>query len=613
MIKALKEKIASMLAKRKKKAEAKALIRKRKVILELLSTAKRGPKQKRGLKLLNPKVFIPKMKENLKQLNPKAFIQKLKECPKQLNPKVFIPNLKRELKEDKDIVVDLLNRKRSVAYVCMILSAYTMVAFNYPFFSYISENTSNDIDGLWIVCSVYILMFVLNYLVYYILLFFGRVVGKCIIAILLVGNAICLYFINSYNTLIDMTMMGNVFNTRYSEASSFFSYTMLWYALLLGIIPCVLLFRKKVDYSPIWKFLVSVVASIAIIIGIFFSNTKNTFWIDYHAPVMGSKILPWSYVINSVRYYNYWKLMNQEETILPDAEIVTDSKDIVVLIIGESARSQNFSLYGYEKETNPYLKNDGVVALKAKASDTYTLSAVRAILQHKQKEGVLYEILPNYLARNGVDVIWRTNNWGTPRLKFDKNYSKDDLKDMYPEADSRFDGILFHRLGEQIAACDKDKIFVGIHTYTSHGPKYYSNSPRSIKQFYPECRTVEVSKRPRYELINAYDNTIVYTDYLVHSVIETLRTEFPDRRSCVIFISDHGESLGEKGHYMHGTPLRMAPSEQVNIPFIVWISDNAGTKVKEISSAGHHNIYHSVLHFLGLSTPIYNESKNIFE
>lgn len=353
----------------------------------------------------------------------------------------LLSKLKKQLKQNKEICVELLNRKRSVAYVCAILSAYTMAAFNHPFFSYISANTSSDTSDLWLVCSVYILMFVLNYLVYYILLYFGRVVGKSIIAITLVGNAICLYFINSYNALIDMTMMGNVFNSRVSEASSFFSYTMVYYALFLGIIPSILLFRKKINYSPIWKFLVSVIASLAIVIGVLFSNAHNALWIDYHAPVMGSKILPWAYTINSIRYYNFWKLMNQKEIILPNAEIVTDSKDIVVLIIGESARSKNFSLYGYEKETNPLLKSDGVVALNARASHTYTLGAVRALLQYKPSGDELYEILPNYLWRNGIDVIWRTSNWGTPRINIEKNYSKEKLQEMYPDGDCQFDEI----------------------------------------------------------------------------------------------------------------------------------------------------------------------------
>jgi lipid A ethanolaminephosphotransferase len=114
------------------------------------------------------------------------------------------------------------------------------------------------------------------------------------------------------------------------------------------------------------------------------------------------------------------------------------------------------------------------------------------------------------------------------------------------------------------------------------------------------------------ELINAYDNTILYTDYLVHSVIETLKNDFPDRRSCVIFISDHGESLGEGGYYMHGLPKSIAPSCQLNIPFIVWTSDDT-IKIKDIKSAGHYNIYHSVLNFLGMESPIYDETRNIFE
>jgi lipid A ethanolaminephosphotransferase len=350
-----------------------------------------------------------------------------------------------------------------------------------------------------------------------------------------------------------------------------------------------------------------------VLVGVLVSNYKNVFWIDRHAPIMGSKIMPWSYVINSLRYYNYWKLMNQKEIILPDATIVTDSKDICVLIIGESARSQNFSLYGYHKETNHLMKADGVVAIPARTAHTNTLGAVRALLQHIPSEKELYEILPNYLSRNGVEVVWRTNNWGNPPIHVDKQYTKDALKERYPEADGRYDGILFHGLKEEILGCTKDKIFIGIHTYTSHGPEYYSNTPHAFKKFWPECQTVEMSRADYSELVNAYDNTILYTDYLVHSVIETLRRDFPDRRSCVIFISDHGESLGEGGQYMHGAPIKWAPSEQLDIPFLVWVSDNAETKVKRIGEAGHHHVYHSVLKFLGLETPFYDESKNVFE
>jgi lipid A ethanolaminephosphotransferase len=120
-----------------------------------------------------------------------------------------------------------------------------------------------------------------------------------------------------------------------------------------------------------------------------------------------------------------------------------------------------------------------------------------------------------------------------------------------------------------------------------------------------------MSQADRQELINAYDNTIIYTDYLIHRIIEMLR-QMPERRSCVIFISDHGESLGENNLYMHGVPKSMAPDEQLKIPFTVWTSDKSMT-IKDLEMAGHHNIYHTVLRFLGARTPIYEESKDIFE
>lgn len=504
-----------------------------------------------------------------------------------------------------------LNSKMRLMVVSLVLSAYTLVAFHFPFFSYVADNVSNDINGWWIVCSMVLIMLALNYLIYYLLLYLGRVVGKSIIAISLVGNAVCLYFINTYNVLIDKSMMGNVFNTQFSEASSFFSWTIILYALLLGVLPSLWLFRQRVDYGSVWRSLANVAVALVVVGGVVAGNYKNTFWIDRHAPVIGSKLMPWSYTVNSIRYYTHWRRANQKEIPLPDVEEMSKSKDVCVLIIGESARSENFSLYGYARETNPLMKSDGVTAIKAQASHTNTMEAVKAILQHKPSRE-LYEILPNYLSRNGVDVVWRTSNWGTPPIHVEKQFSNKALAKIYPEADSRYDGILFHDLKHQILSSDKDKVLICIHTYTSHGPEYYSNSPEEFKHFLPECRSVEVQNADHAELINAYDNTIVYTDYLVHSVIETLR-EIPDRRSCVIFISDHGESLGEGGLYMHGISKGMAPSEQLDIPFIVWTSDNANVGVKPLESAGHHHIYHSVLNFLGIRTPFYDESKNIFE
>ena len=506
-------------------------------------------------------------------------------------------------------IKNYIKKPMSASLMSALLSIYTLITFHFPFFNDVVANVKFNFNGALIVTSMAILMLVLNFFIYYLLLYCGRIVGKIIIALLMIGNAAGLYFMNTYNVLIDRDMMGNFYNTQFSEASSFLSWSMLAYILFLGVVPVVILFIKKIEYGSLKRLGASVGISLGAILLVVGCNMKNFTWIDSHAPVLGSRLMPWSYIINSFRYYSHWKRLNQKETLLPDATF-DESKDIFVLVIGESARQQNFSLYGYERETNPLMKSDSVSVLDATASDTYTTAAVKAILEHK-KSGTLYEILPNYLYRNGVDVIWRTSNWGNPPIHISKFHNKKQLREQYPEVSGNFDDILLAGLEEEIRQSDSTKIFVGIHTYTSHGPSYFSNTPEQFKQFMPECTAVEMSEADTQELINAYDNTIVYTDYLVHSIIEMLR-KMPERRACVVFISDHGESLGENNLYMHGVPFSMAPEEQTKIPFIIWSSDKSLT-IKNLEDAGHHNIYHSVLKFLGADTPVYDNSKDIFE
>ena len=120
-----------------------------------------------------------------------------------------------------------------------------------------------------------------------------------------------------------------------------------------------------------------------------------------------------------------------------------------------------------------------------------------------------------------------------------------------------------------------------------------------------------MAKAVPQELMNAYDNSILYTDWLINQAIQTLK-EVKDRRGCVLYVSDHGESLGENNLYMHGVPMSMAPKEQIEIPFIVWTSDSTA-KIKDLDKIGHYHVFHSIMDFLGIESPIFDEEKNIFE
>lgn len=492
-----------------------------------------------------------------------------------------------------------------------LMSLLNTIMFHYPFFHYVANHVENGANGTLIIISLALIMLAANYLAFYLLLWTGRTAGKVLCGLLFAGNALSLFYINSYDVMLDDTMMGNVFNTNFAEASSFCSPTMLLYVLLLGVLPCVLILLVRINYGKAAGFFANIGASLLLIIAVAFANMSNWMWIDRNSTVIGSLLLPWSYIVNSVRYHNRQMERNREEILLPDAHIADSSRSVVALIIGESARRDHFSLYGYERETNPLLAaRKGVKAYKANSAATYTTAGVKAILDHKETDK-LYEILPNYLSRTGAEVIWRTSNWGQPPLHIGHQYGVDELAVTYPECDRRYDGLLACGLKEAIGGCGRNKVLVVLHTSISHGPLYCEKYPVEFERFTPVSRTVEMSKADRQEVFNSYDNSILYSDWVIDRVCSELE-ELEGWEKCMIYVSDHGESLGENGLYMHGVPIAIAPPEQFEIPFIVWVSDSS-VELKDIETVSQYHVFHSVLHFLGMESPVYNAEKDIFE
>ena len=494
---------------------------------------------------------------------------------------------------------------------CLILATYTVAAFHVPFFNHAIQHMDGGWNTILLTASAALLMLAIDFLVYYLLLYLGRFVGKCLLSMTMVGNAIMLFFVNNYEVLVTKSMMGNVLNTQYSEASSFFSWALVGYIVFAGVPPCFYIFMRKAEYGHWRHLLVNIGFALCVIVALLVANMSNTLWIDRNATELGSLIAPWSYIVNTVRYYSsQWK-KNEKEILLPNGRITTDSRDVCVLIIGESARRDHFRYYGYHRDTNPYTARDSVTPIPAEAAATNTIDAVRAIMQPGPSK-TLYEILPNYLYRMGVDVTWRTSNWGEPPTHFPKYVKKKQLRDSYPDAEQgQYDGILLCGLEDEIRNCQNAKQFIVLHTYTNHGPLYSANYPSEFEVFVPVCKTVEMAHADREELLNAYDNSIIYTDYLIHSVISLLRS-MPDRRSCVLYISDHGESLGENGLYMHGVPQAIAPKTQTEIPFLVWTCDTT-MHIKQPQTVEQYCIYHSVLHFLGIDSPVLKPQMSIFE
>ncbi len=497
-------------------------------------------------------------------------------------------------------------------YFAGLMSLLNFLFFHYPFFKYVFNHLDyKSFNGIILIISLIILMLVLNAFVFYLILYLSRYLGKFLLIVFFIANAIAVYFVNTYGVIIDESMVGNILNTNYEEASSFFSMKLILYLVLFGVLPAIYIFRAQFTKVPLKKFLLTMLLTLGFIAFLVFANATNWLWIDKNSKSLGGLAMPWSYTVNTARYYIHDFKKNKKEILLPDASIKDEEKSVVILVIGESARSENFSLYGYEKNTNPLLsKTPNVFHFYAKSNATYTTAGVKAILDHKNT-GTLYEILPNYLFRNGVEVIWRTTNWGEPPVHIDTYQNKEFLKTDCKDLNCDYDEVLLNGLKDQITASNKHKILVVLHTSTSHGPTYSKKYPPEFEKFKPVCNSVELGNCSQEELINAYDNTIVYTDYLLHKVIEVLK-QLDGYKTSMLFVSDHGESLGENNLYMHGVPMSFAPKEQYEIPFIVWVSGHS-TTLKPNKELSQHHVFHSVLNFLNIDSPVYNEEMNIFK
>ena len=506
-------------------------------------------------------------------------------------------------------------KKISLFLFSCLVSIGTLLLYNIPFFNYVADN-SNESAGGWLLllASLVVVMLSLHFMLTYLTLFLLRKVGRVLLAILSVINAVAVYFVFTYHVIIDATAIENVFNTRYSEASGFFSWSLWLFILAAGVLPAVFCLLQPVVIGKAKKMAAYCGASLAVILAVLALNVHQTLWISQHDTELGGLLQPWSYLVNTCRVISFSHDEQAEEIKLPDGRIADSEKAVVVLVIGESARKANFQLYGYRRDTNPLLsRQKGLKVYQATSCATYTTAGSKAILEPKNTDE-LYELLPNYAFRTGVDVSWRTSNWGEPPIHIEEYLTDSELSLRYPDEDHHYDGILFHGLRERIVSSDKNKVLIVLHTSTSHGPQYADKYPKEFEVYKPVAKNVEEGEKNVAMLVNAYDNTIRYTDYLLSNLIDTLRS-MDDWHSAMIFISDHGESLGENKVFMHGLPMKIAPRVQYEIPFLVWTSKDF-RRFKPDSQLPavleQHYIFHSVLNLLSIQSPAYDEAFDVF-
>ena len=470
-----------------------------------------------------------------------------------------------------------------------------------------------------------------------------RYVIKPLLVVLFLSTALASYFMNQYGVQIDRAMIQNVIETDTREAQELLNWR-LWVTLaVLGVMPSLAVLRVRVAYPAgrrrLYLWAGTSVGSLALALLLLMMFFKSL------APALREHrelrflLTPTNYIqaINS-----YYKQQTARAVVVKplgtDAvkRIAADAKHpraVTLIIVGETARAANFSLNGYPRLTNPELaRQPGLLNFPHMSScGTATAVSLPCVFSalgrenYSDTQAYAQQGLLDVLAHAGFKVLWRDNNSGCKgacdRVAYE-DLSRPEPGNQWCVGDECYDERLLDKLPEMIRDA-KDDLVVVLHQKGSHGPAYYKRYPAAFKRFTPVCETNQLEDCSREAIVAGYDNTILYTDHFINQAIELLKASVASDgvNAAMMYFSDHGESLGEHNLYLHGAPYMLAPAEQREVPFMLWISpgfaerfhiDQPCLAARTGQQFSHDNVFHSVLGMLSVNTAVYNPRLDVF-
>ena len=502
-----------------------------------------------------------------------------------------------------------LNRLHaSSATLIAVVSLYFTVAFNIAFYKKVVElNGGAD----WFVYSLPVLLFFLLNGVFQLLA--APLLHKVIIPLLLVIGAAISYQSLFFNIYFDKHMLTNVLITGWAESSRLMTPAYLGWIAVLGVVPALLYLMVKVDYRRWYKEIaqraVLIVLSVLVIGGV-----ARYFYQDYASFFRNNRDVTHLIVPTNLIVAGGSKLKTWHRARMPYMQLdlaVTQAKPdnhrhFVVLIVGETTRAQNWGLNGYARQTTPRLakRGDEVINFHDVSScGTSTAHSVPCMFSNMNRVGyndaraARQDNLLDILQRAGVDISWLDNDTGCKGVCKNVAATVDLTALNLPEFCRNgecLDDILLPAFDEILNKESGKDTLVVLHTMGSHGPTYYERYTAEDRTFTPTCDTNEINRCSKEQLVNTYDNTIVYVDRFIDRVIGRLEKR-DDLESAVLYVSDHGESLGENGVYLHGTPYGIATKEQTQVPMIMWFSkafrQNEGVDFQCLADNARKNTY----------------------
>lgn len=475
-------------------------------------------------------------------------------------------------------------------------------------------------------------------------LFAWRWTLKPAISALLLLAAISTYYLLMYGIVVDTPMMINVIQTDSREVSDQLSWRLGITVLGLAVLPMVWLWRQTVTSATFTRQVLRnagiCLLAMTVSLGLtqlmfqdFASLMRNHTQLRYLINPLNSV-----YALLDVTVFPQGQPKGPIQALGEDAHIspragAAQHPPLLLFVLGETARSANFSLNGYARLTNPLLAKENLTSFTdVTACGTSTAESVPCMFSHLGREGFAkrshdFENWLDVLHRAGYAVLWMDNQSGCkdqcnriPHL----NTSKLELPDECNDGECR-DTVMLAQIDQALAQLPAERrargTVVVMHQMGSHGPAYFKRTPAAFKAFLPECTHSSLSPCSRAQIINAYDNTLVFTDYFLSRAIGWLKGKEKFATPALFYVADHGESLGENNLYLHGLPYAMAPKEQKQVPLITWLSPRFEMQSRIQTSClqkqrdralSHDHVFHSVLGLMAVKTEAYQPAQDLF-
>lgn len=457
-----------------------------------------------------------------------------------------------------------------------------------------------------------------------------KYVMKPVFIFLILASAAGAWFMDQFGVVIDIEMIRNAAETNSAEAGHMITVGFVLHMLAFGILPVLLLLWVKVRHRPfLWKVrgnlaVIAPALVIALVAGLSHARVyaaavrAHHDWFQSLNPFV-PLVTATQFAVGESGNINVVAAPLGEDARISDGPVTGRKPRLMIVVAGETARADNFSLGGYERDTNPELAKKDIFYFPdttscgtATAVSLPCMFSVYPRTDYTHRKGLATQNLLDVLSHAGVNVEWWDNNTGSKKIA-----ARVKERSVIKDGDPRYcgngecrDEVFFGDLDAWIGSVKTDTVLV-VHQIGSHGPAYSQRYPEEFRRFKPDCRSSDFSECQREEIVNAYDNTIAYTDHILSGLIDRLAGQQDRLDVSMLYMSDHGESLGEFGLYLHGAPYMIAPPQQTHVPFVLWLGKDAKAaysadclKDETTKPQSHDNLFHSVLGMMRVETKV---------